>query len=64
MLYLPEKYLIAAVVLAVVALAAVVVELAELVVVVGIILSLIVTDYAKWIVVTWREAELSTWSSC
>lgn len=46
-----------------VALAAAVVELAELVVV-GIILSLFVIDYAKWIAVTWREAELSTWSSC
>ena len=43
--------------------AAAVVELAEHAVV-GIILSLIVTDYAKWIAVTWREAELSTWLSC
>ena len=46
-----------------VALAAVVAELAELVVV-GIILLLIVTDYAKSIAVTWLAAELSTWSSC
>ena len=48
---------------AVVALAAVAAEPAELVVV-GIFLSLFVVDFAKWIVATWLEAELSTWPSC
>ena len=46
----------------VVALAAVV-ELAAAVAV-GLPLSQFVTDSAKWIAVTWLEAELSTWSSC